>query len=119
MNSERPSECAPSGGGSGTAVEPSGWRRKDDTALPAVYAFTYHRLIIDEVHTLKNPKIPWCACHAELAKLCEKRVGMSATLVQSSMSDLAGEAKTDVHVLSAKPADAPYRHLTLRPAQQL
>ena len=72
---------------------PSGWRRKEDTALPAVYAFTYHRLIIDEVHTLKNPKIPWCACHAELAKLCEKRVGMSATLVQSSMSDLAGEAK--------------------------
>ena len=69
------------------------WRRKEGTDLPPIFSYDFDRLIIDEVHSLKNPKIPLCEAHAELAKRCAKRVGMSATLVQSSMADLAGESK--------------------------
>ena len=74
---------------------PSGvWRRKEGTDLPPIFQVKFDRMIVDEVHTMKNPDLPWCECHAELAKNCEKRVGMSATLIQSSMSDMAGVCKT-------------------------
>lgn len=69
------------------------WVRKEGTELPPVYQFHFHRLIIDEIHTIKNNASSWCFSHAELSKRCDKRIGMSATLVQSSMADLAGECK--------------------------
>lgn len=70
------------------------WRRKEGSDLPPIFKFNFDRMIVDEIHTMKNPDLPWCECHAELAKNCEKRVGMSATLIQSSMSDMAGVCKT-------------------------
>ena len=59
------------------------WRRKEGSDLPPIFKFNFDRMIVDEIHTMKNPDLPWCECHAELAKNCEKRVGMSATLIQS------------------------------------
>lgn len=71
---------------------PGRWRRKD-APLPPIFSYDFDRLIIDEVHGLKNSKIPLCEAHAELSKRCAKRVGMTATTILSSMADLAGESK--------------------------
>lgn len=71
----------------------SNWTRMEGVELPPIYKMEFDRLIVDECHTLKNAETSWCASHAELSKNCKKRVGMSGTLVQSSMADLAGECQ--------------------------
>ena len=50
-------------------------------------------LIVDEAHILRNPRSRVCEAHAELSRVCTKRVMLTGTIVVNRPSDLAGLCK--------------------------
>ena len=54
----------------------------------------YSLLVVDEVHFMRNASSERCFAHAELAKLCGTRIGLTGTPILNSPGDMVGLCKS-------------------------